>query len=192
MKKLLGQAETLNFILMFLIVTILVISAFFWGRPILEKNIDRNRLLSAEQFMYTLDNKIQSVAKFGGKDVIKFDFGKLELLEGEDEFDDTLIFSFPITLEMSDQWFYLNTLNLKKTGNLSDTMSILRERKRGDLLEIHLFYRIRTNGNGYFIDLFAEGNKIASESVIIERNETTKALVGEKEITVTKVKLIFS
>lgn len=191
-EKRLGQAEILNLILLFFIVTVLVMSTFFWGKPVLEKNIDRNSVLAAEQFMRSMDSKIQSIAKFGGKDSVSIDFGKLELKENfSDPFDDILEFSLPITLEMPEQWLYLNTANSEKFGALSDTASILRERKNGNTLEIQLYYRMRSDGSRYFIDLFAEGNKIAAGEIAIEKNETVQTKINNKGVSVTKIKLIF-
>ncbi len=193
LKKRKAQTEIINLSIMFFIVTILVVTSFMWGKPVLEKSIDRSSLQSAEQFMQSIDSKIQSIAKFGGKETLKINFGTLELKENSsDAFDDTLEFSMPTTLEISRQWLYLNTMNLEKNGTLSDSASIIRESKMDDRLRIQLIYRVRLGETGQFIDLFAEGNKISTSEIRIEKNETYRTKINGKDVSVAKVKLTFS
>lgn len=173
-----SQSEILSFSLLFLVSIILIFFAFFWGKPILEKNIDGNRIILAEQFIRDLDSKIQVVSKFGGREVIEFNlYGDLELIQNE-SYNDIIEFRMPITLELPEKWVFLENSTV-----------IIREIKQGDVFKIQLFYSIRSNKKDFVIDLFSDGNTITSGgSIAIEKNET----IIEEDIIKTRVKLIIS
>lgn len=185
-----AQTEIIAFVLIFMVSVVLIFSAIMWGKPLFEKNIDASSLASAEQFMKELDRKIQSIASKGGKERMDFNLkGTLKLIEGKETVpDDVIEFEASTNLKLPEKWILLNTANESKIGKATDTSSVIREIKLGDVLKIQLFYRLREN---YVIDLYSEGNAITSTGVTIEKISDSVEKIEGKDVFVPKVKLVF-
>lgn len=188
-----GQSQVVVFILIFLIFTVLVFSTYFWSKSMFERNIDANKLSTAEQFMSGLDSKIQRVAQTGGKEAVDYGLsGTLKLIQGvlpDGTPDDIVEYESATSIELPEQWICLNTANPSKAGSISDSVSIIRENKIGGVLKIQLFYRLRSDTQGYIVDLFAEGNLIAEKEITIERNSTETKIIAGKQVFIQKIKL---
>lgn len=66
-----GQTEVMNMALFFLIAVILLFSAFVWGNSVIGGNSDEAAVFASEQFMRSLDSKIENVAKNGGSEILQ-------------------------------------------------------------------------------------------------------------------------
>lgn len=65
-----GQQDVISTILISGVLIGVVSSVYFWGIPLIQKNQDISTLKTAEDFMYSLNEKIKFVANNGGKDQI--------------------------------------------------------------------------------------------------------------------------
>lgn len=82
-----GQQEALTAILISGILISVVGSVYFWGLPMIQKNMDVSTLENSESFVKTVNDKIKYIANNGGRDQVRitvpgtvtFDGGKIEL-----------------------------------------------------------------------------------------------------------------
>jgi len=149
-----GQSEIIVFILLFVIGVSLFLSAVVWSRGIFEKNSDVTKLNSIETFMSNLDDKIQGVIKFGGKDSINYNLdATIELVDSG-----TIEISTPLSVNIPETW-----VKLKEDG------SIIRERMEGDILKVQLQYL----PDSYAVHLYTDGPIIATpRTVFIEKGSS--------------------
>lgn len=77
-----SQQEILTFILITAILILVVLAAYLWGFPLIQKNRDITTLQRAENFMKNLNNRIKQVANTEGRDILKIDVGTLTFDSG--------------------------------------------------------------------------------------------------------------
>ncbi len=151
-----GQSEIIVFILLFIIGVSLFLAAVLWSRGIFDRNADMAKLNAAESFMTRLDDKIQNVMKFGGRDSIDYNIDATIELIGIDKIE----VRSPVTIEIPREWI-----------NISSDGSIIKEKLEGDLLRVQLYYP----EDEYAVHLFTEGPRIATpQKVVIEKDSTYK------------------
>ena len=72
-----GQQEVITPLLMTGILVAVVLSVYLWGVPLIEKNQDITKLQKAENFMRSLNEKIKTVARTEGREVLTSEIGKI-------------------------------------------------------------------------------------------------------------------
>jgi len=144
-----GQTEIIVFILLFLIGVSLFMASIIWSRSILDRNTDVMTLNTAESFMNKLDDKIDNIIRFGGKDSLNYNLDATIEIK---EIDEIIEIKTPLDVALYDEW-----VNLKENG------SIIRERMEGNLFRIQLYYP----GTPYDVDLFTEGPRIATPTTVL-------------------------
>jgi len=163
-----GQAESVIFILLFIISIFLFTFATLWSRSIFQENVDFAKLEAAEKFMKNLDKDISNLIKFGGLKEIEFNLGgTIELVDQR-----TIGLRVPISLDLQKNWI-----------NISEDTSYIQERKDGETLVLQLIYP----QSDYIIEFFTEGARLAQPSYIkLEKNSTVY-----NSITIIKIKISF-
>jgi hypothetical protein len=163
-----AQAESIIFILLFIVSIFLFTFATLWSRSIFQENIDFSKLEASEKFMKDLDNDISNIIKFGGLREIEFNLGgTIELVNSR-----TIGVRVPISLDLQKNWI-----------NISEGSSFIRERKEGETLVLHLVYPQKD----YRVEFFTEGPRMSQPSYVkLEKNSTEF-----NSVTVIKIKISF-
>ena len=164
-----GQAESIIFILLFIISIFLFTSATMWSRDIFQENVDFARLEASEKFMKDLDKEILYIIKFGGSREMEYNLdGTIELVD-----EKTIGVRVPTSLELTKRWI-----------NISQDTSFIQERKDGETLVLQLIYPEKD----YRVEFFTEGPRLAQPThVRLEKNST-----DFDTTTVIKIKISFA
>ncbi len=164
-----AQAELVNFMILFLILTVMMFAAYFWAVPMLEDNNDIAKKAAAEQFVRSLDSKIQSIAKAGGYETMEFTLdGSLQIREnGTDRW---IEYKTKFRPEFPETWHYLAGNESFEVGP-TDPASIIRERKVGSNLYIELWYRKTGNTKIEIVPV----KKLATRYIRLEKLEPVTA-----------------
>lgn len=163
-----GQAETISFVLLFLIGVILFISAVMWSRGIFEQNLGITRVTLIESFMDELNGKIESVIKFRGEENIDYNLDSIIEIVNEN----TIEVRTSANVNLPQYWI-----------NVSEDPYI-REKLEGNVFRIQLIYLEKD----FVIKLFTRGPKLATpRNIKIERGEDSK----ENGKNVIRIELTF-
>lgn len=169
-----GQTEIIVFVLIFIIGVALFLSSVVWSQGLFTRNSDMAKLNSAEAFMRNLDNTIQNVMKFGGKDSVEYNIDATIELVGTNAVE----IRCPMSVEIPDEW-----INIETNEN-----SEIREKKDGTILRLALVYPDNYPERQYSIHLFTDGAKIATpQRIIVEKAPSFKS----GDITYNSIKLTF-
>jgi len=163
-----GQAESIVFILLFIVSISLFTFAALWSRSIFQENMDFSKLEASEKFMKNLDNEISNIIRFGGLREKEFSLdGTIELINNR-----TIGIRTPISLDLQKNWI-----------NISEGASYIQERKEGETLVLQLIYPI----SDYEVYFFTDGPRLSQPSYVkMERNSTVFDTT-----TVIKIKISF-
>ena len=163
-----GQAESIVFVLLFIISIFLFTSATLWSRSIFQENVDFATLEASEKFMKDLDKEISNVIKFGGFKEMEYNLdGTIELID-----ETTIGVRVPISLELTENWI-----------NISEDTSFIQERKEGETLVLQLIYPQKE----YKVEFFTEGPRLSQPAYVrLEKNST-----DFDTTTVIKIKISF-
>lgn len=140
-----SQVTALEFMLNILIVFMLLAYAYLWSTAIFQKTLDRVSINKAQKIIYDLDEKIQRISKSGGKEIFSFEIpGTFELKRN---FTSKLYNYIEVRIRTSEVsntiWVYLNSFNRDKVvSEFTESPSVIRKRKYGNIMYIQLFYRI--------------------------------------------------
>jgi len=174
-----GQAEIVVFVLLLMITLVLVFMAVGWGQGIGQNNLDVSKISAAENWMKTLDEKIESVIKSGGSARLDYALGS-EIRLIDVGLNDTIEVTMPIGIDMP-----ANLMNLTSVGD----MGVISERKEGTNLKLRLSYPLR---QGFGVDLFTDGPQIATPAaVLIDRNVTSIQNIAGDDYTVASIRIRF-
>ncbi len=164
-----GQSEIVVFLLVFLIGVILFISASIWGRGIFEQNVDTEKVTGMENFMRSLDSKIQRIVKFGGDDSIGFGLDSvIELMNSQ-----TIEIRSQVGAPLPHYWV-----------NISVDTSVIREILDVNTLRVQLTYP----QEAFLINLTTTGPKIAKPNLVKIRKGSVRTING---VTVIDVEVNF-
>ena len=134
-----AQSELLNFMILLLILIVMMFASYLWAIPIFESNSDIAKKNTAEHFIRDMDSKIRSVAKFGGYETMDYNLdGILQIMENAT--DRWIEYKTVFSPEFTDAWFYMSGNESFEVAQ-TDISSIIRERKKGNMLYIELWYR---------------------------------------------------
>lgn len=90
-RKLKGLEPVISTLLIIGVLAAASFTAYEWGMPIMQKNVDKTQLYSAETFTSMLDKKIDDVARNGGSDEVIFNIpGQLVINPTEDKIEFTV------------------------------------------------------------------------------------------------------
>ncbi len=162
-----GQTEILNTTLFFSIAVILFFSAFIWGSAIISGNSEEAKLFASEQFMRSLDSKIQNVAKNGGVETLRIiSPATIRIAQ-----DNTIEYLFQGKASAPQEWLYLQGDESGEVG-ITGQPSVIRERKEGDRIVMQLYYRNRTGSSKFLIYPLIYYEGMGSSLIRIESNGT--------------------
>lgn len=200
-RKIKGLAPLISTILIVGILAVLTFSAYYWGKPIIEKNVDITTLNKAEEFLRNLDRRIDSIAKYGGTDEIIYRLsGEIEVNPQENKIE---FFVDTVGTIYSPNTFVCFSRNCDlQEGNWGeDSYSVIGVyvyQNTSELTSNHykIIYRNLTayeNGNKktYMVDLITTGNltlvgskdsKIIIRRIGIKRNNDVTKTVVEIDI----------
>lgn len=174
-----GQTEVMNMALFFLIAVILLFSAFIWGNSVIGANSDEAAVFASEQFMRSLDSKIENVAKNGGSEVLQLSPSvSLTMQNG------TIEYSFQGNADLPRDWVYINGDNSTEVG-ISEPSAVIREKKENSRIRIQLYYRNRTGASKFLIFPFISHEGSGGNSIKITSNGTATA----GDLVLNRVKL---
>jgi len=174
-----GQTEIMNMTLFFLISVILLFSAFIWGNSVIGANSDEAAVFASEQFVRSLDSKIESVAKNGGSEILQLKpSASLTMQNG------TIEYSFQGNADLPEEWVYIYGDNSAEVG-ISEPSAVIREKKENSRIRIQLYYRNRTGSSKFLILPFISHDGAVGGSIRIINNGT--ATVGD--LVLNRVKL---
>lgn len=173
-----GQTEVMNMALFFLIAVILLFSVFIWGNSVIGSNSDEASVFASEQFMRSLDSKIENVAKNGGSEVLQIKPSASLIMQ-----NNIIEYSFQGNADLQNEWIYVYGDNSTEVG-INEPSSVIREKKESSRIKIQLYYRNRTGASKFLIFPFMnyEG---AGGRIKIENNGS--AVIGD--LVLNKVKL---
>lgn len=175
-----GQTEIMNMALFFLISVILLFSAFVWGNSVIGANSDEAAVFASEQFVRSLDSKIESVAKNGGSEILQLkSSASLTVQNG------TIEYGFQGNADLPEEWVYIYGDNSSEVG-ISEPSAVIREKKENDRIKIQLYYRNRTGTTKFIIFPFISREGAVGGSIRIVNNGT--AIVGD--LVMNRVKLL--
>ena len=164
-----GQTELVAFVLLFLVGTVLFISAVSWGRSAFAQNASLVSIGSAESFFIDLDSRTQNVIKFGGQDRVDYPFNaQIELVDPQ-----TLEISFQTNNVPSGDWF-----------NVSSDGSLIREISDNGLFRIQLKYQFED----FDVEMFTYGSTIATPRFIFIEKASP---IIRNDRNVVRIKLTF-
>lgn len=195
-----GQTQLVTAILLTGILIALVTIAYFWGIPLIEKQKDSVRVDNMESLFLELDDKIQSVAKNGGKENIEgYEvMGTMRFLG--DGINDNITASFEtsggIIATGTDIYLAGSGAENPPVGSEPGVVKVYAE-KAGKKYDINmkLYYRNLTTAEDiYKIDLEAVGRRVVGEgkhSIVIEE-AGSETIENKKKLHLTKVKIRFN
>lgn len=114
-----GQTEVVGYILVFLLATIIVSSAFLWGMPLLTKRKDMKKIEDVRNFMRELATKIEDVSKGSltkESEEVNVPGTFYFYPYNHTGLNNTIIFSFytnAIDIPLTDEWIYIDTSNIR-------------------------------------------------------------------------------
>ena len=174
-----GQTEVMNMALFFLIAVILLFSAFMWGNSVIGSNSDEAAVFASEQFVRSLDSKIENVAKNGGSEILQLKpSASLTMQNG------TIEYSFQGNADLPGDWVYISGDSSAEVG-ISEPSSVIREKKENGRIRIQLYYRNRTGASKFLIFPFISHEGSGGSGIKIASNGT--AIVGN--LVMNRVKL---
>lgn len=174
-----GQTEVMNMALFFLIAVILLFSAFIWGNSVIGANSDEAAVFASEQFVRSLDSKIESVAKNGGSEILRLNPSASLTMQ-----DRAIEYGFQGNADLPEEWIYIKGDSSAEVG-ISEPSAVIREKKENDRIKIQLYYRNRTGAVKFLIFPFIIHEGSGGNSIKIENNGT--AVVGD--LVMNRVKL---
>jgi hypothetical protein len=192
-----AQGVTIGFVLNILLVFVLMSYTYVWGSRIYEESIEESKANSIERFLFLLDEKIQEVAKFGGRAVIDFKIpATIEIKINKTSGLYNLIEVRAQTAEIANtSWRYLNTYRFhRKMENPFETFSVIRSRKEGKKIVYQLYYKVLIENNrGVGIYLEPTLRRICSNDckVIVEKAGMETFNLNGIEVKAVKVRVKF-
>lgn len=174
-----GQTEVMNMALFFLIAVILLFSTFMWGNSVIGSNSDEAAVFASEQFVRSLDSKIESVAKNGGSETLQMNpSASLTMQNG------TIEYSFQGNTDLPGDWVYISGDSSAEVG-ISEPSAVIREKKENSRIRIQLYYRNRTGASTFLIFPFISREGSGGSGIRIASNGTS--VVGN--LVLNRVKL---
>lgn len=194
-----GQTQLITAVLLTGIMITLVVMAYIWGIPLIEKQKDNVKINNMEDFFLELNNKIQSVAKNGGKEKIKnFKLsGTMKFIKNG--FNDNISAEFETTAKI-----LATGINIYLVGSKTQNPPVGKEpgvvktyvEKSGNKYNVNmdLYYRNLTTADDiYKIDLVSSGKRTigSGEHSIIVEEAGSDTIEDGKTLHLTKVKVRF-
>jgi hypothetical protein len=179
-----GQVQLITALLLVGIIITLVIAAYIWGKPLIQKQHDLVKIDNAERFMDDLNSKIQSVARHGGREIMRVNLpGELRIIEGgkinNRLINDTISLKLTTTAGViaTDKTIVLAGLDTSMTKPIGEEAGILTAfaEELDGKYEINMSLRYRyllTPERAYKIDLVPIGRVILGP--------------GDRKITITR------
>jgi len=173
-----AQSEMVTFVLLFVIGILIFIAAIVWGRGVTEQNIDTAKIVSAERFMKSFNEQVESIVRSGGSQTISYPLN-MEFRFVESGISDVL----EIRDEIVGGVVPDNPIDITSPGSLGT----IREWMDGPLFRIQLTYPLQ---DSTAIDFFTEGSITGTpKRITIEKNSTFSMQVGGKEYEVVRLKI---
>ncbi len=192
-RKFKGVAPIISSILIVGILAVLTFSAYQWGMPMIQKNIDITTLNKAENFLRKLDNSISDITKTGGTDELIFNLpGEINIEPEKNTIEFSLKTSGSIYMQGGSVCFSKNCNSTEGTWG-KDSYSVISAQvdqfdKYAAMTTYKIIYRnlTREEGRVYLLDIVTPGNativgsensKILIEKIGEERGDVTKTIV---------------
>jgi len=154
-----GQSEIIVFILLFMIGTVLFISAVAWSRGMFSTQADAGNLVAIESFIGTLDDKIQNLIEYGGQEEIDYPLNAAIKLTNSTQVE---IYS-KLDVAVPAYW-----VDIRKTE-----ISTIQERYGGDIFYIRLNYHPEL----YDLKLVTKGfTQAVPKRIILEKDDSTDSV----------------
>lgn len=164
-----GQTEVMNMALFFLIAVILLFSVFIWGNSVIGASSDEAAVFASEQFMRSLDSKIENIAKNGGSDALAIKPYASMVMR-----DSIIEYSFQGNADLPEEWVYIDGDDSAEVG-INNSSSVIREKKENGRIIMQLYYRNRTGAGKFLIFPFIGRDGSGGGRIKIESNGSAAA-----------------
>lgn len=191
-----GQVEVVSAVLLTGIMISLVAVAYFWGLPVIQKQKDRSRLATIQDFMKNLNDAVKEVANEGGRRKISTHIpGELQFVSGEQD-NITLSFQSGGSMIATKETIYLvgdDRMEVPVSGEPGIITARSDPTDGKYRIQMKLYYRNLSSGDKtYRIDLQNLGRSSVGNrdvTITIEKSETLT--LGDGKFYKNKVNIRF-